>query len=80
MAIGVLFSITRAQEEFKKKNGASGTLEELIAADLVSKDVIEKSGYRFDLTASGDKFELSAIPLEYGKSGKVSMFLDSTGV
>lgn len=80
MAIGMMFSIVRAHDEFKKKSGTSGTLEELIAADLVSKDMIERSGYRFDLTVSGDKFELSAIPLEYGKSGKVSMFLDSTGV
>ena len=52
MAIGLMFSIVRAQAEFKEKRGASGTLEELIAADLVSKETIERSGYRFDLTVA----------------------------
>jgi hypothetical protein len=79
-AIAVMYSILRAEEEFKKKNGATGTLEELIAADMVSKDMIESSGYRFDVTVSGDKFEVSATPLEYGKSGKLSLFLDHTGM
>jgi hypothetical protein len=79
-AIGVMYSISRAEDEFKKKSGATGTLEELVAADLVSKDMIERSGYRFDVTVSGDKFEVSAVPLEYGKSGKLSLFLDHTGM
>ncbi len=81
MAIGMLYTIVYAEEQYKKKNnGACGTLEDLIAADLVPKDSIEKSGYRFDLTVSGDKFEVSAVPLEYGKSGKLSLFMDHTRV
>ena len=81
MAIGIMYTITHAQDEYKKKNsGAYGTLEELMAADLVPKEGIEKSGYRFDFTVSGDKFEVSAVPLEYGKSGKLSLFLDHTRV
>jgi len=51
-----------------------------MAADMVPKDTFEKSGYRFDLTVSGDKFEVSATPLEYGKSGRLSLFLDQTQV
>jgi hypothetical protein len=81
MAIGMMYTIVYAEGEYKKKNaGAYGTLEELMAADLVPKDAIEKSGYRFDLTVSGDKFEVSAVPLEYGKSGRLSLFLDQTHV
>jgi hypothetical protein len=81
MAIGIMYTIARAEDEYKKKNsGAYGTLEELMAADLVPKDGIEKSGYRFDFTVSGDKFEVSAVPLEYGKSGRLSLFLDHTRV
>ena len=81
MAIGMMYTIVHAEDEYKKKNGgAYGTLEELMAADMVPKDTIEKSGYRFDLTVSGDKFEVSATPLEYGKSGRLSLFLDQTQV
>lgn len=81
MAIGMMYTILRGEDEYKKKNnGAYGTLEELIAADLVPKDPIERSGYRFDLTVSGDKFEVSAVPLEYGKTGRLSLFLDHTSV
>jgi hypothetical protein len=81
MAIGTMYLILHAEEEYKKKNaGAYGSLEELIAANLVSKDAIEKTGYRFDLTVSGDKFEVSAVPGEYGKNGKLSLFLDQTYV
>jgi hypothetical protein len=78
MAIGMMFTIVHGEDEYKKKNGgAYGTLEELIAADLVPKDIIEKSGYKFDLTVNGDKFEVSAVPLEYGKTGRLSLFLDT---
>jgi len=75
--IGMLYRIAAAEDEYKKKNaGAYGTLEELMASDMVPKDEIEKSGYRFDLTVSGDNFEISATPVEYGKTGRLSLFLD----
>lgn len=77
MTIGMLYRIAAAEDEYKKKNaGAYGTLEELITSDMVPKDEIEKCGYRFDLTVSGDNFEISATPVEYGKTGKLSLFLD----
>ncbi|HXS02387.1 MAG TPA: hypothetical protein VN724_17585 [Pyrinomonadaceae bacterium] len=81
MAIGMMYTILSAEEQYKQKNaGAYATLEELMAADLVPKDMIERSGYKFDLTVSGDKFEVSAVPLEYGKSGRLSLFLDQTHI
>jgi len=81
MAMGMMWTIVRAQEQYKKKsNGLCGTLEELIAADLVPKEQTENLGYRIDVTVSGDKFEISAVPLEYGKTGRVSLFMDQNGV
>jgi hypothetical protein len=81
MAIGMMFTIVHAEDEYQKKNaGTYGTFEDLWAADLMPKEPTEKSGYRFDVMVSGDKFEISAVPLEYGKTGKLSMFLDKTGV
>lgn len=82
MAIGAMYTIRYAQQEYKKKkgNGSYGTIDQLIAEQFMSKETIEKSGYKFELTVSGDKFELSAVPVEYGKSGTLSLFIDDKGV
>jgi len=82
LAISVMYTIMHSQQQYKATQGAGsyGTLEQLIAADMVSKEMIENSGYRFEVTVSGDKFEASAVPVEYGKSGNLSLFIDSTGV
>ncbi len=81
-AIGMMYTIAYAEQQYKSKKGggACGTLEDLIAADLLPKDVLEKTNYKFEITASGDKFEATAVPLEYGKSGTLSLFIDQTGV
>jgi uncharacterized protein DUF3352 len=82
MAIGMMYSIAHAEEEYKsrKGGGACGTLEDLIAAGLIPKEVVEKSSYKFEVTPSGEKFEATAVPLEYGKSGTMSLFIDHTQV
>jgi hypothetical protein len=81
-AIGLAYSIAFAEEKYKAKqgDGSYGTLEDLIAAELVSKEMLENSAYKFELTAGGDRFELSAVPSEYGKSGHLSLFIDQTRV
>lgn len=82
MAIGGMYMIASAQEQYKKSKGGGsyGTLEQLISEKLVAKDTIENSGYRFELIVTGDKFEVSAAPVEYGKTGKMSYFIDNTFV
>lgn len=79
-AMGVMYRIAHAETEYKKTKGAGScaTLDQLIAANMLPKEITEKTGYKFDLTVSGDKFELSAVPLEYGKSGTLSFFIDQT--
>jgi hypothetical protein len=81
MVVGTMYMIANAEAEFQKGNGngSYGTLEQLLAAEVVSKEMIENSGYKFEVTASGDKFEVSAVPVEYGKSGSMSYFMDQTG-
>ncbi len=82
MAIGTMYMIARAERDYQAKQGAgsSGTLDDLIAAKLISKDTIDQFGYKFEVTANGDKFEVTAVPLEYGKSGTLSLFIDQTWV
>jgi hypothetical protein len=79
-AIELMYQIAYGEVEYKAKKGGSnyGTLEDLIAADIFPKDEMEKSGYKFQVNLSGDKFEVSAVPLEYGKSGTISLFIDHT--
>ena len=77
-AMGMMYTIAQAEMAYKKANGTCATLEQLSASNMFPKEMIEKTGYKFELTVSADKFELSAVPLEYGKSGTLSLFIDQT--
>ena len=79
--IGLLYLIAQQEAQYKQeKGGTYATLEQLIEAKSVSKEMIDNSGYRIDVTMSGDNFEVTAVPLEYGKSGKMSYFIDKTHI
>jgi hypothetical protein len=62
------------------EDGNYGTLDQLVAKSLVSKELLQQHGYKIELTVLGSKFEASAVPLEYGKTGRMSFFVDETGV
>jgi hypothetical protein len=82
MANFALYEIQDAEETFKdeKKKGRYGTLEELIAEKILERGFAEHLGYQIELNASGEKFDVMATPKEYGKSGRLSFFLDETGM
>jgi hypothetical protein len=82
MARNMLYSIVGSEATFKSGKGAGSyaTLDQLIAEQMISKHLVENFGYHIELITMGDKFEASAIPLEYGKTGKLSFFMDETGV
>jgi hypothetical protein len=81
MAVYALNRIAGAQSAYKddKKKGRYGTFEELIAEELLEKTFLENAEYKFELEVAGDKFEVSATPRTYGKSGRRSFLLDQTG-
>ncbi len=80
--IAALYMISHAQDQYKSGKGAGsyGTLDQLIEEDMVQKDLIEKHGYKIELTLTGTRFEITAVPTEYGKTGKTSYYIDQTGV
>ena len=80
IAISLMYAIASAEQQYKQKKGSCGTLEQLIAEGNISKQMIESSGYKFELILVADKFELSGVPSEYGKSGSLSLFIDNTMV
>ncbi|MCA1592054.1 MAG: DUF3352 domain-containing protein, partial [Acidobacteria bacterium] len=82
MALFVLSRIRDAEETFKttKGEGKFGTLEQLQAQKLLDKNYLAGSDYKIQLTTSGDKYETTATPKEYGKTGRRSFFVDESGI
>jgi hypothetical protein len=77
-----LYMISRAETTYKdgKGKGSYGTLDQLIAENLLSKEMLEKYGYKIEVTAMGTRFEATATPKEYGTSGRFSYFVDETRI
>lgn len=82
IAISGLQMIFHGEENYKSTagNGSYGSIDELVEKKLVAKDMFEKYGYKYDLTVSGQAFTAVATPVEYGKTGKRSFFVDQTGI
>ena len=82
IAMGWLRMIASAEATYQATTGKGsyGSLDKLVEAKLIEKDPFDKYGYRLDLTASGNQFEATATPIEYGKSGHLSYFVDQSGV
>lgn len=81
MAVYALNRIGNAEEEFKreKKKERFGTLEELVAEEILEKDFLKNLEYKLELTISGEKYEATATPKNYGKTGRRSFFIDEGG-
>lgn len=81
MTVYALNRIAGAQSAYKdeRKKGHFGTFEELVAEELLEKTFLENNEYKFELEIAGDKFEVSATPKSYGKTGRRSFILDQTG-
>ena len=65
-------------------NGQFGNMAELIAAGLVPKDIEgpESTGYRFQVVRAtdGKSWYATAEPAQYGRTGRLSFYLDASGV
>jgi hypothetical protein len=82
IAISFLHMVASAETTYQGTTGKGsyGSLDQLVAQKLISKDMFEKYGYSIAVTASGNQFEATATPVEYGKTGRRSFFVDQTGV
>lgn len=65
-------------------NGQFGNTAELISAGLIPKDIegTESTGYRFQVIRStdGKSWYATAEPAQYGRTGRLSFYLDASGV
>lgn len=82
IALSMMRTVVSAEATFQatQGDGRYGTLDELLSAGLISKEVIQKYGYKIEVTSSSNKFEATAVPVEYGKTGRLSYFVDDSGV
>jgi hypothetical protein len=80
IAMSGLQMIANAEASYKVDAGGYGSLEQLTEKKLVSRETLDKYGYKFEVIAGGDQFEAIATPLEYGKTGKRSFFVDQSNV
>lgn len=78
-ALRMVFT-AQASYQATKGDGNYGTLDQLMEQGFVHREVFEKHGYKIQVTVAGNKFEASAFPLEYGKTGRMSFFIDESGV
>ena len=65
-------------------NGAFGELKDLLNANLLSPDTVDpkSTGYNFHIVVApgGKTFVATAEPTRYGHTGKLSYWMDQTGV
>ena len=81
-AMGRLHSIAYGQQRYKEElgNGSYATMDQLLETKMVFEDAFQLTGYKIEMTVVGDKFEVTAVPAEYGNSGTNSFFIDQTMV
>ncbi|PYS72405.1 MAG: hypothetical protein DMF69_07705 [Acidobacteria bacterium] len=81
-AMGTLYQIAGAQNQFKAGKGAGGfgSVEDLVTEGFLEKEMVEGHGYKIEVTAINNKFTVTATPLEYGKTGRTSYFMDESMV
>ena len=77
--------ITLAQVVYSQGHqGKFGSTAELIAKGLIPKDIegTESTGYRFQVvrTADAKTWYATAEPVQYGRTGRLSFYLDASGV
>jgi hypothetical protein len=81
----MLTRISLAQLVYSQQhNGLFADLTTLIAAGLLPKDLegVESTGYRFHINSldAGKSWNAGAEPAQYGRSGKLSFYMDAAGV
>lgn len=70
--------IVAAQIFYYENFNTFGSAEQLIAAQRIPNEVITNyKGYRFSISATGNKFEVKASPLIYGKNSRLSFYASS---
>lgn len=81
-AVMALKIIAQAENNYKESKGKEtfASLDDLIKEGSVSKSMLESRGYKYEVSINGNKFTANALPISYGKDGRLSFHLDENGV
>lgn len=88
-AIGTLNIIADAEARFREKDGRFAGMDELKTSGQIDEAASEQiandmSAYRLEILTSGagetSKFTITATPTMYGRTAKLSLFIDETGL
>lgn len=84
-ALATLRTISQAEMTYQGTAAKYGTLEELAASGLIDPKLSSgiKNGYTFTVTLDSDNpegFEVTGVPVTYGKTGIRSFYIDETFV
>ena len=73
--------IKKAEAFYNADRGSYATLDELVSAGHLTQSP-QGLGYTIDLTVTedGTGYEVMAVPVEYGPDGRMSFYLDQSGV
>ena len=77
-----LLRVAEDSYRVKLEHHRYGTLEELYNAGLIDAELGSgtKAGYRFKLVPLETSFRVTASPIQYGRTGDWSFYLDESGV
>ena len=78
--VGMMYFIAHTESSVRAEKGSYVSLDELISQKKLPKELIESQGYRIQVNIVGEGFEAVAVPIEYGKTGKMSFFINESGV
>ncbi|HKP85518.1 MAG TPA: DUF3352 domain-containing protein, partial [Blastocatellia bacterium] len=78
-AKNILGMLSEMEKSYKTEHGRYATLEELEGFEQF-KEYLQSGGYKIDLSVSGNRYEATMTPTEYGKTGRLSFYLDQSGV
>ena len=76
-----LRSLVTAEQNYKAEHGGYGSLEQLIEKGFLQDPSKGKlSGYKYEIQVSKSSFQATAVPEEFGVTGKRSFFIDQSSV
>jgi hypothetical protein len=79
IAKSFLQSLKELEKVYKTQHGRYAAFDELEDARTL-REMIERFGYKLEMSASDSGYEAMATPAEYGKTGRLSFYTDQSGV
>ena len=78
IARSIMQALGEQERTYKKQHGRYASLDELESPQMF-KESVERFGYKLQINVSDSDYQVTATPTEYGKTGRLSFYLDQSG-